>query len=165
MVKECKKYNEFEVSNESIELGKVPGEIPASMGVQSPKLRKKSSVSVSNKGLGEEHNQAACAGDFRWIETADEVVKKTMVEAEKDLARRFWLRWRRERRYEITTKKRSRNGLPVRAKTTSMEPPWGAKTVEDECLVEDKLVMDKMEGWTKEDVEASPHTMWWPPKT
>ena len=91
---------------------------------------------MSNKGLGEEHNQAACAGDFRWIETADEEVKKTMVETEKDLARRFWLRWRRERRYEVTTKKRSRNGLPVQEKTTSMEPPRGARMVEDESMVE-----------------------------
>ena len=94
------------------------------MFVQSPKLRKKvkNSVSVSNQ---------TGAGDFRWLETADEETKKTMVETEKDLARRFWLRWRRERRHELTSRKKSRNGLPVQIKRTSMEPPWGAKKVEN----------------------------------
>ena len=63
--------------------------------------------------------QSVLPGDFRWSEGAD----KKIIQTEKDIARQFWLRWRREQRSKIISKKRSRRGILVDSKTTSMEPP------------------------------------------
>ena len=51
------------------------------------------------------------------------MVRGEMVEAERNLSRIFWLRWRKEKRQAENSKKRSRNGIPVPRKTTSMGPP------------------------------------------
>ena len=95
------------------------------------------SLTVSKAGCASEERGGAGkrAGDFRWMEAG---TNKAMVELEKDLARSYWQRWRKEQRFATISKKRSRNGSPVRMKTTSMMPPWSQKddvtvggTVED----------------------------------
>ena len=57
------------------------------------------------------------------MEEVETRVQKDVIEKEKDLARTFWQRYRKDRRYENLTKKRSRKGSPVPMKTTSMGPP------------------------------------------
>ena len=43
-------------------------------------------------------------GDFRWLKETDE----QLLQTERDLARQFWLRWRKVQRSKILSKKRSR---------------------------------------------------------
>ena len=64
------------------------------------------------------------------MEGADEKLQTNLLLTERNLARQYWQRWRKEERSRMVSKKRSRRGVLIDPKTTSMEPP---KTVEREA--------------------------------
>ena len=57
------------------------------------------------------------------MEDRDKELLRNLMDEERALERSYWLRWRKEERFLVQTKKRSRKGTWVDAKTTSMRPP------------------------------------------
>ena len=101
------------------------GQISNYRGIKSVNKTVEEGQSQQSRGIGR-------GGDFRWLEVTDERCHGPLILTEKNLARQYWQRWRKEERTKVVSKKRSRRGLLMDNGTTSMGPPGPVRDVTTE---------------------------------